>query len=321
VIAPVALPVGVKLPRIPHHHITTHVALAASLALASALAFAIGTVVQQRAAAQVSDSHARSSRLIVQLARDPRWWASTLGTGLGYGLQALALAFGSLLVVQPLLVTSLLFALPLGARMAHRRLPSSTWIWGAVLAVSLAVFVAAGNPNNGASHASGRHWLLVLVVGLPVIAVCLVAASRASGSIRASLLAIVVGILGGVLAVLTKELVGAIRHGGIELALTTWPLYALLVIGAAGIYVQQLSFQAGALQASLPIITVLEPLIAALLGLTLLHEQLRASGPRLGLLVLAVVAMTIATVTLARGRAHDAEVDPRHQSDVNSVLQ
>ncbi len=114
---------------------------------------------------------------------------------------------------------------------------------------------------------------------------CLVAASRTSGSIRASLLAIVVGILGGVLAVLTKEFVGALRHGGIELALSTWPLYALVVVGAAGIYVQQLAFQAGALQASLPVITVLEPLVAAALGLTLLHEQLRASGGRLALLI------------------------------------
>ena len=70
-------------------------------------------------------------------------------------------------------------------------------------------------------------------------------------SIRASLLAVVVGILGGVLAVLTKVVVGALRHGVVAVV-TSWPIYALLVVGAAGIYVQQLSFQAGALQASLP---------------------------------------------------------------------
>ena len=83
----------------------------------------------------------------------------------------------------------------------------------------------------------------------------------------------------------------------------------MVVIGAAGIYVQQLAFQAGALQASLPVITVLEPLVAAALGLTLLHEQLRASGGRLALLIVAVVVMTIATITLARGRAHVEEAE------------
>ena len=105
------------------------------------------------------------------------------------------------------------------------------------------------------------------------------------------------------LAVLTKAVVGLIQHGWLK-PLTSWELYGLLAVGAAGIYVQQLSFQAGALQASLPIITVLEPVVAAALGLALLHEKLRVSDLRLTLLLAAAAAMTIATVMLARSRAH-----------------
>lgn len=281
-----------------------HVAVAALLALLSSLAFAAATVAQQRAAAESSDSDARGGRFVGQLLRNPRWLASNLGTGVGYALQAGALGFGSLLVVQPILVTSLLFALPLSARLAHRQLPRIVWFWGLLLGLSLVVFVLLGNPNHGASHASRLDWLVVSVIGVPVVVACLVVAHPRSGPTRASLLAIAVGLLGGVLAVLTKAVVDSLGHG-IATALTSAELYGLVLVGGAGIYVQQLSFQAGALQASLPIITVLEPMVGAALGLTLLHEQLRASGPRLTVLFVAVLAMTVATVALARrGRAH-----------------
>jgi drug/metabolite transporter (DMT)-like permease len=300
---PHAVPASIAgLPNLRHHHVSTHVAAAAVLALLSALAFAVATVAQQRAAARVSDHDARSGRLLIRLVRDPRWWAGTGGDAAGYGLQAVALAYGSLLVVAPLLVTSLLFALPLGARLAHQHLPSSVWSWGLLLALALAVFVTMGNANNGASRGAHVAWLVTAVVLGPILGGCGVAARRLRGARRASLLAVAVGILGGVLAVLTKAVVALIGHGFIA-TVTAWETYALLVVGAGGTYLQQASFQAGDLQASLPIITVLEPLVAAVLGLSLLHEQLRVSGPRLFLLIAAVLAMTVATVALARGRA------------------
>lgn len=291
-----------------HSHHGMHIAVAVLLALLSALAFAVATVAQQRAAAKSSDHDARGVRFVAQLLADPQWCAATLGNGGGYVLQAAALGYGSLLLVQPVLVTSLLFALPLSARLAHRRLPRTVWVWGAVLSVSLAVFVILGDPNRGASHASHAGWLVVSAVGIPVVAACLVLAHPRSGAARASLLAVAVGVLGGVLAVLTKALVASLGVGLVH-TLTSYETYALVVVGAAGIYVQQLSFQAGALQASLPIITVLEPIVAAALGLTLLHEHVRAGGFRMLALALAVLGMLLAAIALARGRAHLVPVE------------
>jgi drug/metabolite transporter (DMT)-like permease len=284
-------------------HFTTHVAVAATFALLSALAFAVATVAQHRAAAEVSDAHARSSQFFAHLIRSPQWWAGTMGNTVGYVLQGVALAYGSLLVVQPLLVTSLLFALPMGAHLAHRMLPPSIWAWGLVLALSLIVFVSAGHPNNGANHASHRAWLIVSAIGIPIVVLSLVLAHGRTGAVRASMLAVSVGVLGGVLAVLTKAVVALIRFHGVLSITTAGETYGLLAVGLAGLYVQQLSFQAGALQASLPIILVLEPVVAAVLGLTLLHEQLRVTGFRVALLVLAIAAMAVATVALARDAA------------------
>jgi drug/metabolite transporter (DMT)-like permease len=284
------------------HHFDSHTALAAVLALASALAFAVAIVAQQRAAALVSDSDARSGRLFLRLVRSRQWLAGTASNTAGFGLQAAALAYGSLLVVQPLLVTSLLFALPLGARLAHERLPRSVGVWSALLAISLAVFVITGHPNHGADHGSRSGWVIVAAILGPLVIAGLVVGERTVGAARASLLAIVVGVLGGVLAVLTKAVVSTLRHRAGHV-LTSWELYAFLAVGIAGVYLQQLSFQAGALQASWPIITVLEPVVAAGIGLTLLHEKLRIGGLTELVLAVSVIAMTVATVALARDQA------------------
>jgi drug/metabolite transporter (DMT)-like permease len=279
--------------------------LAIALAIASALAFAVATVAQQRAAAESSDQDARGGQFFGQLLRNPRWLAATAATGGGYVLQAIALGVGSVIVVQPILVTALLFALPLSAYLAHQRLHWTAAVSGLLLGVSLAVFLTLANPNSGADHASAQSWLIVAAVGVPAVATCLIVANRLSGARRASLLAIATGLLGGVLAVLTKAVVASAGDGVMHL-LTSGETYGLLVVGLSGIYVQQLAFQAGALQASLPIMTVLEPVVASVLGLALLHEELQASGLRLTTLIIAALVMTVATVALAREQAQAA---------------
>jgi hypothetical protein len=282
--------------------VTGTVVLAATLALLAAIAFAVANVAQQRAAARSSDEDARGLAFVRQLLRRPQWWAGTGGNVFGYGLQAVALGVGSLLIVQPILVTSLLFALPLGARLAHRRLPRAVWVWGTVLVVALALFVSFAHPNRGISHASRHGWLIAGPIIVVVVTACLVTAHTRSGATRASLLAIAAGLLEGVLAVLTKG-VASTAADGIVAILTSGETYALVVVGLGGVYLQQLAFQAGALQASMPIVVVLEPMSAAVLGLTLLHEHVVASGFGIVVLAAAVVAMTVSTIVLARNAA------------------
>lgn len=85
------------------------------LALLSAMAFATASVLQQRAARDVPESLAMRPGLLWRLVRSPMWLAGTVADLSGFGLQALALGLGSLIVVQPVLCTGLLFALPIGA--------------------------------------------------------------------------------------------------------------------------------------------------------------------------------------------------------------
>ncbi|MDY6999738.1 MAG: DMT family transporter [Actinomycetota bacterium] len=280
--------------------------IAALLALAAAMFIAVGDVIHQRSAVDVTDEPVGHLELFLRLLRDGRWWLGTGVAAAGFALQAAALGLGSVLLVQALLVTSLLFALPISARLARRRVTRWEWMWAALLAGSVVVIVTVGNPTAGQSRGSLETWLGVVAVLGPVLALCLVGAQMWSGPVSAVLLGAVSGALWGVFAVLTKSVVHRLDvtswAGVIELVRTP-ELYAWVLVAVGGTALQQASFRAGPLTASLPTMTVAEPMIAAVLGIVVLGETLQPGDAGLVTLVGAVAVMVMATVALARGEA------------------
>ncbi|MGZ4690485.1 MAG: DMT family transporter [Acidimicrobiia bacterium] len=101
--------------------------LAIVLSLFAAFLFAAASVLQQRGTEGIADDDALGAGMIAALVRRPIWVLGITADIAGFGVQAAALAVGSLLLVQPLLVTTLLFALPMAARVAHRRLTEQEW--------------------------------------------------------------------------------------------------------------------------------------------------------------------------------------------------
>jgi len=277
-------------------------AAAIGVALLSAVLFAVGSVLQQRAASEVPDEESLGLGLVTRLVRRPVWLAGTAGDTLGYVAQAAALGLGSLALVQPLLATSLLFALPLGAWWAHRRLSRSDGGWAVVLTVGLAVFLIAGEPTEGVDRADVRSWLVASAFIVPATVACLVVAVRTRGGPRAVALAAATGILYGVAAALTKSTVSLLDDGLVGV-LTSWEPYVLVAAAALGTYVQQSSYQAGELSQALPAAAVLEPVVAVGLGIGILSEDIQASGAEWILIGAAVVAMIAATARLARSQA------------------
>ncbi|MFC4948963.1 DMT family transporter [Pseudonocardia sp. GCM10023141] len=276
--------------------------LAAVLALVAAALFAVASVAQQRSAAMVSDDSARGLGLIRVLVRRPLWWAGLVGDAGGFAVQAAALGVGSLLLVQPLLVTTLLFALPLGARWVGRPLGRADWIWAVVLAVALAVFVVSGDPTEGVDRAGADAWLPTGSVLAGVLAVVLITSVRARGTVRAVLLAAATALCYGIAAALTKGVVDGLGDG-LGVLLTAWETYALVAVSVLGTLLQQSAFQAGRLGASLPTMIVGEPLVAVAIGALVLQEELRSDGAEWVLIAVLVVVMATATIALARSSA------------------
>jgi drug/metabolite transporter (DMT)-like permease len=292
------------------------------LALGAALAYAAASVLQQREAhadvgAEEGSTVGGGVRLVLRLARRPIWLAGLAADALGYGLQAVALGVGELLVVQPVLTSGILFALPVSAWWSGRRLGRADFAWACTLAVGLTAFLLLAGTDGGRDFASTRAWLVCAAIAAPVLTVCMVAGARSQGTRRAVLFAFATGALFGITAALTKATVVLIDHDGFG-ALSHWEPYALAVLGALGFVMNQRAFQAGSLTASLPTLTAVEPIVAAVIGVTMLHETVPTEGVVEWLAVaLSVVAMVASTVVLSRSAARH---DMIHEHELADVL-
>jgi hypothetical protein len=277
---------------------------AVSCALGAAAAIGVATALQHAEARQSATRTAGDVRLLLALVRRRRWLLAGAIEVLGLGLQALALRLGSVTLVQPLVVAALpvavLASVPLGAAAVTRRVLSAVALCTVALAVLGAVLPSEVPSRDVAGRAAALAGIACLAGALGLLAL------HRSG--RSWALGAAAGIPVGAGAVLLALIVRHLQH---PLALlTSWPLYALLVVGAAGLALSQSALQADAIAAPLTALTVVEPVIAVVLGVTLLHEQLPTSALSRALALAAGAAVVAAVVVLAS----DREVEVLHRS-------
>lgn len=283
--------------------------VAAALAVGAALMIGIGDVAQQRSAQQVTEKPVGTVALFRRLLRDRRWWTGSLVAGAGFGLQAAALGLGSVVLVQALSVTSLLFALIINAKVNHRKVSRRQVIWATLLVAAVTVVVTVGDPEQGSPRGSVKTWTLVALILGPALLLCVIGARMFPGSLGALLLGVLSGSLWGLFSVLTKGVVDRLDHG-IPALLRLPELYVWLALAIAATAWEQSSFRAGPLTASLPAVTVAEPIVGAALGVTVLGETLHTSGLGAVALGVSVAVMVAATVALARSQAADSPTEP-----------
>lgn len=278
----------------------TSLVIAVPAALVGAFSFALTGVLQQRAARDVPQRRSLDPRLLVDLVRNPQWVFAIVTTVVGLGLQVLALQFGPLILVQPLLVTGLLFAVVVSAVLAHRS-PDRIVLSGALLTVTgLIVFLIAARPGDAQRGGVGGTNSLALVIGVGVaVAASLVLGYLTSGTSRALALALGTGLLYGVTAGLLK-LLGADFADGIGTALRDWPLYVVIVIGPMAFLLSQNAFQAGSSVAPpLAVITTVDPLTGIAVGLLALGENISVGAVPVTVEVLSLLAMAAGIYALA----------------------
>jgi drug/metabolite transporter (DMT)-like permease len=246
------------------------------LCLASAACYAASSVLQQREARRAPAGMAMRWGLIGHLIRRPLWLVGNLADVAGYGLQFLALRTGSLALVQPLLVTGLVMALVADSLIDGRALSRGEWASTGMTVLGLGLFLGVSRPGRGFPHGSTVGWVLLgLAAGGSVAALVLVA--RASPRWRSLCLGSATGVLFGVVAALTESSAHLLDHGIVH-ALGHWEPYALAVCAVLGLMLSQSAFQAGDLKWSLPALTVVEPVVAILIGQLLFGEHISVRG-------------------------------------------
>ncbi|MBV8160524.1 MAG: DMT family transporter [Acidimicrobiia bacterium] len=270
-------------------------------ALGAALLYALAAVAQQRAAAAEPLEHSLRLRLLFNLLHRPLWLVGLMCDVAAFLLQFWALDHGGLVLVQPLLVSGLLFALPLGALISHERMRRSDWVGAGLVVVGLSVFLIVAQPDRGSADAAPKVWAMLVVSILAAVGVLLFAAQRSAGTRRAGLLAAAAGTIYGLTAALTKAC-GNLFDQGLRHLLASWKPYTLAAGGISGTLMDQSAYQAGPLNWSLPILTVTDPVVSIAIGAFVFGEGVEIDGLAPLIETLALIVMTIGVFKLSRSR-------------------
>jgi drug/metabolite transporter (DMT)-like permease len=278
--------------------------MAIPLALAAALLFSLGTVLQQQVAATASEEEARGAGFLLRLARQPRWLAGIVADGLGFVAQAAALGLGRIVVVQPLLATSVVFALPLGARFEHKPVSRPEILGALAVTAGLGAFLVVADPAGGVDNASATAWVVSFGVAAVLCGALTLGARGRAPVHRAALLGTAAGILFALSAALTKATVEQLDDG-ILTVFEHWQLYALLVVGYVSMTLSQASLQAGALAPAVATQMALDPVASLFLGTLAFKETIHDDTGALlaALAAFAVMIGGIAFLALRRPAA------------------
>ncbi|MFD3531094.1 DMT family transporter [Streptomyces sp. NPDC058664] len=267
--------------------------LSVLLALVSAVAYAAAAIVQERVAASAAGP--RYAPL-----RSPAWWGSVLLNGVGAALHVAALAYGPLSLVQPLGALTIVFALPMAALFVGRRAGQRAWRGALMATVGLAGLLSLTSGAPARPLADGDRWLLTACT-FGVVAVLFTLAHLVGRSVlRSVVLAAAAGVSFGIASVFTKA-VAEVWTSGAPLAEWTG-LLVLSALAVTGLLLSQASYRGAGLAAPLATVTVVNPVVAAAVGLTLFGESFRygAAGTVAALICGAVAAGGLVQLTLDR---------------------
>ena len=266
--------------------------MAAFLALVAALAFALAAALQQRG--QFTLAHAgkavKGLAGLVRLIVVPIWLLGTLVMFVGYGTQGAALDRGKLIVVQPLLVTTIVWALPLGRWLTSQQVVRTQVVGAVAVVVGLAMFVLVGDPNVGVENASTRSLLIAAVVVSALVAAGMLW-MRAGGtpSLRAAVLGVCAGLFFGLSATFSKPVINDL-HVSIAHTAADWRTWALLGFGFLAFLIQQLSLATGQLAPAMAAVSVSNPAVSVILGILLYDERLTRPAWHVVVAIIALLA-------------------------------
>ena len=296
------------------------VLLAVLTAFASACGFAVATSFQHHASGRTPDSARSLVRVFLHLVSQPMWLAGASLGVLALVLHAAALNMGTLAVVQPVMVSGIVVALPIRAALS-RHLPSMRELRSVGLtACGLAVFLVTADPAPTRFRPETLPFALVATGALVASVVIASPGSRGRphGS-QALRLGVASGILFGLTAALLKLIAVDVSDGGLRSLLTSWPLVALICLGAVGTAFNQRAYRIAALSASMPVLSVVEVIVALTLGAVLFGEAPAHSPAAVLAQVAALGCIATGLWLVARSSVQSSQTGPSPGSTAGST--
>jgi uncharacterized membrane protein len=261
---------------------------------------------QHAASVGVSKTH-RGWDLVAFLIRQPLWLLGWAAAAAGFAFQAVALHSGQLSIVQPLLVTELVFALLLRRFWVHQHIAKMAWTAALITCGALAVFLTVAQPHGGHLQPDVTDWVSALSVFGGAVAVLSVGARWGSPARRAALYATAASITWALMAAFIKATTDVLVASGPLGVLEHWPIYALVASGVIGSVLQQAALQVGPLSVSQPLIVVVDPAVAIVLSVWIFDERFAVSVAQKSIAAVAFCVMALGVTVLSRAAPTDLE--------------
>lgn len=268
-------------------------------ALLTAVSNAVALTTQHIASTRKLD-HSSNWRLILFLFRQPLWLVGWLALVGSLVFQALALHFGPISEVQPLLVSELIVALLLRRLWIGQRIRHLAWYSAILTVVGLTIFLLASSPQGSINVPATTTWVRPVLVALGAIAVLVVVAQRGSPGRRAGCFAAATGVAWALEATFIKATTNTISAYGYVGSLSHWPIYAFIVGGLVGLFCEQAALHLGPLNVSQPFIVIVDPIVGVLLGVWLFSEKLQGGVTHLTVAIVGFVAMCVGVIVLTQ---------------------
>ena len=276
------------------------------LSCAAAIFLGVGWVVQQRVATQSKSAGLLSREVLLGLITSGLWWLGIAAMTIGQTLSSVALQFGPVSTVEPVLVASLLVAFGISAASGDHRPRWQEMAGPAILIVALVVFLTVGSPRQAKQPDPSWQAILIATAAAAVLALLVAGSGKFLATapvLECTLLAVGAGIMYGLQDAATRgAIVFTHHHKVIAVIPTMWP-WVLLASATAGVLLTQASFRAGRLDWALPPTAAAQPIAGIVIGVVLLGDHLAATGLALAFESLSVVAMLGGVLLIGQSRA------------------
>jgi drug/metabolite transporter (DMT)-like permease len=269
------------------------------LAALAAFTNAVTSVLQRIGVESAPESSALRLSLISHAIKRGIWLLGFALMLVQFGLQATALRFGQLSVVQPVLTTELLFLLLILAVWFRYRLGAREWLGALLVVGGLGGFFLAARPHGGQVLPTTTQWVVASVILISAITVCILAALRGPRWWRAAAFGAATAITAAFGAAMTKAITGYVSQGWGHV-FTHFQPYLLAVTGLGTVFLLQNALHAGPITASRTTLVTVNPLLSIVLGVSLFGDVLRGGALWISLEVLALTVLVVGVVVLTR---------------------
>ncbi|HVX20252.1 MAG TPA: DMT family transporter [Acidimicrobiales bacterium] len=247
------------------------------LALAAALANALTSVLQRMGVEDAPATDTLKLSLLAHALRRKVWLAGFGVMAVSFVLQAVALHFGRLTEVQPIMTTELLFLVLILGTWFRFTVGWREWVGATAAAAGLAGFLWFASPKGGELVPGPAEWAEVGGACLGVMVISVALALRGARWWRSAMFGIAAAVAYAFTAALTKTVTGFVSSDWLSV-FRHWQTYGLAISGLLALFLTQNAYHAGPIAASQSTLVLVDPLASILIGINLFGDNLRTAG-------------------------------------------